>query len=272
VTFTITDLDRSIAFYQDDLGLRVHERGDADAVLGDGELDLLALIEEPEARPAGRHAGLYHVALLFGEREELARAAQRLAVRRTTVHGASDHGVSEAIYLADPDGNGLELYADRPRTDWPRGPRGELEMYTLPLDVEALLGLVADDEPVPHAHGLRVGHVHLHVGDLHRALQFYRDVLGFEPTATMPSAAFLSAGGYHHHVGLNTWRGEGVAPMPGPTEVVGLRRWTIRLDEPDDVAGVRARINGAGVDHAERDDGMLVLDPWDIPLLIAAEV
>jgi catechol 2,3-dioxygenase len=223
----VTNLDRSVGFYQDAIGLQVHRRTDADAVLGAGADDLLELVEAPAARPAGRHAGLYHLALLFDSREELARAVQRLALSRTPIEGASDHGVSEAIYLADPDGNGLELYADRPRDQWPApGPGERVGMYTRALDLHGLYGLVADDEPVRHAGaGLSIGHVHLHVSDLEAAVAHYQDTFGMDLMTRLPSAAFLSWDGYHHHLGLNTWRGTGI---PGvPADAVGLRAFTV---------------------------------------------
>jgi catechol 2,3-dioxygenase len=258
VHLTVSDLDRSTAYYQDAIGLRVHRRDDGVAALGAGGEDLLVLAEEPGARPAGRHAGLYHFALLHPSREELARAVLRLAARRTPVDGASDHGVSEAIYLSDPDGNGIELYADRPREQWPAPEDGErLRMYTIALDVPGLLDTVAGEEAGPHADaGLIVGHVHLHVGDLQPALGFYRDVIGFERMASLPSAAFVSAGGYHHHLGFNTWRGVGVPPAPAGT--VGLRHWTVLLDDEADLAALRARLAAAGV--AEEGD-LTVRDP-----------
>jgi catechol 2,3-dioxygenase len=229
VHLTVADLDRSVAFYQGTLGLRLQRREDGVAAVGAGGDELVVLHEEPGARPAGRHAGLYHYALLFPSREELARAVQRLVATGTAISGASDHGVSEAIYLSDPDGNGIELYADRPRAAWPPPAPGErVGMYTRPLDLRGLLELVARAEPVRHAgEGLRVGHMHLHVGDLDAARAFYVDELGFEVTASLPSALFLSVGGYHHHLGANTWRGEGVGPAPPGT--VGLREWTIVL-------------------------------------------
>ncbi|MBX5441763.1 MAG: VOC family protein [Solirubrobacteraceae bacterium] len=227
---TVSRLDHSVAFYQDVVGLSVRRRDDHSAVLGAGEEDVLVLVEEPGARPAGRHAGLYHVALLFPTREELARALQRIAVTRTPIQGASDHGVSEAIYLPDPDGNGLELYADRPREQWPApGPGERVGMYTHPLDLEGLLGLVAADAPRPRAaDGLRVGHVHLHVSDLEAAVGFYVRELGLEEMTRYPGAAFLSWNGYHHHLGLNTWRGTGIPAAPAPgSGVAGMRRMTV---------------------------------------------
>jgi catechol 2,3-dioxygenase len=256
VHLTVADRDRSAGFYQESLGLRVHRREGSVAALGTGEDDLVVLHEEPGARPAGRHAGLYHYALLYPSREELARAVQRLAVTGTPISGASDHGVSEAIYLPDPDGNGIELYADRPREAWPPAPAGErVGMFTRALDVEGLLATVAGEQPVRHAGpGLRMGHVHLHVGDTGAASDFYVGVLGFEPMATYPGALFVAAGGYHHHVGLNTWRGEGVGPAPEGT--VGLREWTIVLDA-DALAAVRERLAPAGLDA-----GGAIADRW----------
>ena len=265
VHLTVSDLDRSVAFYQDAIGLRVQRRADAVAGLGAGGEELVVLHEEPGARPAGRHAGLYHYALLYPSREELARAVQRLVVTSTGISGASDHGVSEAIYLPDPDGNGIELYADRPRDAWPPAPPGErIGMFTRALDVHDLLGAVAGEEPVRHAaEGLRMGHMHLHVGDLEAARAFYVDVIGLEAMASMPSALFLAAGGYHHHLGANTWRGEGVGPAPAGT--VGLLEWTLVL-EPEALTGVRARIAAAGL-----GDGEVVSDPWGIRLRLVAD-
>src|SRR5215211_204992 len=224
VRIAVTDLDRSVPFYEDSIGLQLQRREDGTAVMGAGDGDLVFLEERPGARPPGRHAGLYHFALLHPAREELARAAQRLLVTRTPISGASDHGISEAIYLPDPDGNGIELAADRPRAAWPEGWDGRPE----PLDLKALLRLVAGEEPRRHADpGLVVGHLHLHVGDIERGLAFYRDIVGFEVQTLMPSAAFVSAGGYHHHLGFNIWRGPNVPPAPPGT--VGLREWTVVL-------------------------------------------
>jgi catechol 2,3-dioxygenase len=252
VHLTVSNLDRSVAWYQTALGLRVHAHEAATASLGDGSETVLVLVEDPLARPAGRHAGLYHYALLYPSREELARAAVRLSVTRTPIEGASDHRTHEAIYLSDPDGNGIELAADRPKELWPAdlgyagGPAA--------LDFSALLDTVAGEEPSPHVGpGLRVGHLHLHVGDIEQGLAFYRDVLGFEVQANLGTAAFVSAGGYHHHLGFNVWRGRGVGPAPEHT--VGLRHWTVVVPDVDEV---RARVDGA----EDIEDGFLVRDPW----------
>jgi catechol 2,3-dioxygenase len=261
VHLTVTDLDRSVGFYERSIGLRAHRRGDGEAVLGAGDEDLLVLVEEPDAQRAGRHAGLYHFALLHPSRLELAHAAKRLIATRTPVTGASDHNISEAIYLPDPDGNGIELAADRPRETW-----GDLSDPTaiggpMPLDMQDLLASVEDEEPQTEASPeLSVGHLHLHVGDIERALGFWRDGVGFQVMTSFPSAAFIAAGGYHHHLGLNTWRGEGVPPQPDG--VVGLRHWTIFLDDAEDVAAVRERVEAAGADVEERPGGFLARDPW----------
>ncbi len=271
VALTVTDLDRSVAWYGSALGLQLHrrDREGGTAALGDGHEDVLVLHEDRAAGPPRRHAGLYHYALLFPTREELARAALRLAATRTPIQGASDHGTHEAIYLPDPDGNGIELAADRPRDQWPTpeeefsggGPR--------PLDFDALLATVAGEEPSPQVRpGLRMGHVHLHVADIAEGLAFYRDLVGFDVWAQMPSAAFVSAGGYHHHLGFNTWRGEGVGPQP--SGIVGLRHWTIVLERDDEVAEVRARLSAAGATTADVAGGFTVTDPFGMTAHVVA--
>ncbi|HWI71696.1 MAG TPA: VOC family protein [Baekduia sp.] len=271
VSLTVTDLDRSVAWYQAALGMRVHRQDVGFAALGDGTEDVLHLHEDATAtQPPRRASGLYHYALLYPSREELARAALRLAATRTPIQGASDHGTHEAIYLPDPDGNGIELAADRPRDQWPSpeeefsggGPR--------PLDFDALLATVGGDQAglveSQIRPGLRVGHVHLHVGDIAKGLAFYRDVIGFEVWATMPTAAFVSAGGYHHHLGFNTWRGEGAAPMPAG--IVGLRHWTIVLESAGEVAEVRARVRDAGIDSEDVTGGFAVADPFGMTVRV----
>jgi catechol 2,3-dioxygenase len=269
VSLMVADLDRSVAWYQRALGLRVQRLDPPTAELGDGETTVLVLHEDATARAAGGHAGLYHYALLYPSREELARAAVRLAVTRTPIQGASDHGTHEAIYLPDADGLGIELAADRPRELWPTpeeefgrgGPR--------PLDLEDLLASVAGEAPTERvAPGLRIGHLHLHVGSIDRGLAFYRDLIGFDVWALLPSAAFVSAGGYHHHLGFNTWLGEGVPPAPAHT--VGLRDWTIELSDASEVAAVRSRLQQAGLATEDLDSGFTARDPWEISVRVLA--
>jgi catechol 2,3-dioxygenase len=269
VELTVTDLGRSIDFYTGVIGLTLHERSGGRAALGAGGEDLVTLWADASARPAGRHAGLYHFALLLPSRAELARAGRRVAERRAPIDGASDHGTHEAIYLPDPDGIGIELAADRPRELWP-GVRGA-DAYghgPAPLDVPDLFATIAG-EPYASiaAGGLRIGHVHLHVGDLDASTHFYRDGLGFEVMARLPTAVFVSVGGYHHHVGYNLWRGAGASPAP-ETGVVGLRHWTLVPDGADERRAVATRLAAIEAPLVERDDGLLARDPSGIAVLV----
>jgi catechol 2,3-dioxygenase len=267
VHLTVTDLDRSVAWYQSALGLRVHRHEVASAALGDGTDEVLVLHEDSTAAQPRRHSGLYHYALLYPTREELARAALRLSVTGTPIQGASDHGTHEAFYLPDPDGNGIELAADRPREQWPSPEQEFSGGGPNPLDVDALLATV-DGEPASSQvrPGLRVGHVHLHVGDIAQGLAFYRDVIGFEVWATMATAAFVSAGGYHHHLGMNTWRGQGAGPQPDG--IVGLRHWTLVLETVDQVAEVRARVREAEIASHDVAGGFAVTDPFGMTVWV----
>jgi catechol 2,3-dioxygenase len=267
VDLTVRDVDRSVAWYQQALGLRIHRHEPGVAELGDGAETSVVLHEDPQALPAGRHAGLYHYALLFPSREELARVLTRVAAARTPVDGASDHGTHEAIYLPDPDGNGIELAADRPREQWP--PSLGYDRGPTPLDQHDLLATIAGEDVSPQvAPGLRMGHLHLHVGDIEEGLRFYRDVIGFDVQALLPSAAFVSAGGYHHHLGFNVWRGRGVPPAPDHR--AGLRHWAIELPTGADVAAVRTRVEAAGADAEPFDGGFLTRDPWRIAVAFGA--
>ena len=190
-------------------------------------------------------------------RPAVQRAASRLARTRTPIQGASDHGISEAIYLPDPDGNGIELAADRPKEEWP-----DLSVMSggpAPLDLNALLESVAEEEPRDSVdRAATIGHIHLHVGDLEESSRFYVDVVGFEVMTHLPSAVFVAAGGYHHHVGFNTWRGPGVPPAPGGT--VGLRRFTVVLRDEAEVARLRERAQAAGVEIEDADEGIVLRD------------
>jgi catechol 2,3-dioxygenase len=266
VELTVTDLDRSVSFYEKAIGLRSHRRDDGRAVLGAGGEGLLVLVENPDARPAGRHAGLYHFALLHPSRLDLARAAARLAATRTPIQGASDHGISEAIYLPDPDGNGIELAADRPKDRWP-----DLSVMSGgpdPLDLNGLIESVADEEPRATVDPeTTLGHVHLHVGDLDASTRFYVDVVGFDVMTRLPSAVFVAAGGYHHHVGFNTWRGPGVPPAPDG--VVGLRHFTVVVRDDAELEALRMRAEAADVAFEESADGALLRDPSGNALLLA---
>ncbi|HEY7891616.1 MAG TPA: VOC family protein [Solirubrobacteraceae bacterium] len=243
VTIAVSDLERSSVFYERVLGLRPHGREDGRAWLGvDGAeptLELVA-IENPVPAPA-RSTGLFHVAWLHETRAALADTLVRVAASGWQLQGASDHGVSEAVYLADPDGLGIELYHDRPREAWQRPQQGHgVVMHTLPLDLDDLLAS-ASAQPASKIDGATViGHVHLKVSDLQRAVSFYRDALGFAEQARIPSASFLAAGDYHHHLGLNTWQSAGSPPAPAGAP--GLRSIGMRLSSPQELAALERRL------------------------------
>ncbi|MGH3028468.1 MAG: VOC family protein [Gaiellaceae bacterium] len=267
---TVADLDRSLAYYGDTVGFAVLEEGSGAASLGAGDIELLGLVEERGARPAGRHTGLYHFALRVPERVDLARWLAHAARDRVALLGMSDHFVSEAIYLTDPDGHGIEIYHDRPRVAW----EGLVasRMTTDPLDVADLMGEVDDPAAEPFdglPAGTDMGHVHLQVADVAATIEFYRDVLGFDVMAELfGSAAFLAAGGYHHHVGANTWHSLGAPPPPAGT--AALRHATIVLPDAGERDRVAARIAATGQEPESREDGVLVRDPSGIGLLLAA--
>lgn len=246
VTLSVPDLDRSLAFYTRHLGLVVHRQAGREAALGgDGGVSFLRLVEDPSAKPAPEATGLYHFAILVPTRQELAASLHRLVRARTLLQGASDHGVSEALYLADPDDNGIEIYHDRPREEWPRQ-GGRLAMRTDPLDLDDLFAVIpaSSREADTIAGGTRLGHMHLHVAHLEPAVEFYRDVVGFELQQRYGGqAAFLSAGGYHHHVAVNTWRGVG-APAP-PEDATGLREFEVIVPAAE-YAALARRLGGAG--------------------------
>jgi catechol 2,3-dioxygenase len=214
VELAVSDLPRSVDFYQRVLGLPLIAGDARRAELGpDAQRPALVLSDLERPTPISpRNAGLYHVAWLHPSRAALAASVRRVVDQRWRFEGAADHGVSEALYLSDPDGLGIEIYADRPRERWQRSPDGHsVNMVTLPLDVEDLLAQAPERPEAAIASDTSVGHVHLKVADVDRTTGFYRDTLGFEEQARLPSAAFLAAGGYHHHVGVNSWQSSGAA-------------------------------------------------------------
>jgi catechol 2,3-dioxygenase len=269
VELTVADQDRSRLYYEQVIGLRVLDRAASTMSLGVDGTELLVLVEAPGARPALGHTGLFHFALLLPDRPSLARWLAHAARERVPLAGLSDHFVSEAIYLSDPDHHGIEIYADRPRSVWD----GQVEagMTTLPLDVDALLAELDDPATEPFEGlpaGTTMGHVHLRVAEIPGTLAFYRDVLGFELMASYGSqAAFLAAGGYHHHVGANTWQSSGAPPPPPGT--AALRQATIVLPDDAERDRVAARVAEAGQEPESGPNGIAVLDPSGNRLVLA---
>jgi catechol 2,3-dioxygenase len=271
VHLTVADLKRSLAHYGRRVGLRLLQQAEGCASLGAGDTKVLRLVEEPGARPAVGHTGLFHFALRVPERVDLARWLAHAAHDHVPLLGMSDHFVSEALYLADPDGHGIEIYHDRPRELWEG--RVGVRMTTGPLDVADLLGEL-DDPAATRFEGLPagtdMGHVHLQVADVPQAVSFYRDVLGFDLTAELGgSAAFFAAGGYHHHVGANIWHSRGASPPPPGT--AALRHATIALPDSAERDRVVGRVADAGQEPEARPDGVLVRDPSGIELLLTAD-
>jgi len=265
VELAVSDLPRSADFYERVLGLPLIEREQHLARLGpDPERAALVLSEIAAPVPLAPGAtGLYHVAWLHPTRAALAESVRRIVAARWMFEGASDHGVSEALYLSDPDGLGIEIYADRPRELWQRPADGRgVSMLTLPLDLDDLLGQFSGEPSPAVATGTNVGHVHLKVADVPATAAFYRDALGLAEQARLPSAAFLSAGDYHHHVGLNSWQSAGAAPAPDTAP--GLRRVELELSDADALAALeRGLADSAHVETLERgaDGELSVRDP-----------
>jgi catechol 2,3-dioxygenase len=220
VDVSVSDLDRSLDYYRRAIGLDVLEQRGGEALLGAGDRELLRLVEEPGARPADGFSGLFHFALLVPTREDLAGWLHHAIRDRVALTGASDHYVSEALYLRDPDHHGIEIYADRPRELWD----GHVDrLGTWPLDIDDLLA--SREEPtVELPAGTRMGHVHLRVRDVPETIAFYTDTINLDLMVRLgDQAAFLSAGGYHHHIGANTWESRGAAQAPeGTARLLGF--------------------------------------------------
>ena len=267
VHLTIADLRRSVRFYETHLGFTVHRRDERTAWLGAGGADLVILSQCDAAPRVRGTTGLYHFAILVPSRDDLARSLRRLVATETIMQGAADHGVSEALYLADEDGIGIEIYRDRPRDQWPVID-GALRMGADPMDLDALL---ADAGRADSGAGLPVGtvigHVHLHVSRLEEAHAFYVGLMGFDLMQRYgPSALFVAAGGYHHHIGLNTWAGVG-APPP-PPGAIGLKHFVVTLPGAPARDAVVERLRAAGLAPEAVDDGLLVHDPAKNAILL----
>lgn len=266
----VRDQDAMAAYYRKVLGLQDLGRSGETLVLGAGGVPLLHLVPAPQARMADpRSAGLFHVAYLMPSRQDLARWLVHASRIRVPVDGFADHNVSEAIYLTDPEGNGIEVYSDRPRESWTWS-GGLVTMGTRELDIDAIVALtdISVDSYTAAPPGLRIGHVHLRVGDVPTARAFYETGLGLASTrGDRPDAAFLSSGGYHHHVAVNTWNSRG-AGARSPDET-GLDWFSFSVKEPALLAGQKARLSAMG-GVREVAGGFEARDAWGTAVRLVA--
>jgi catechol 2,3-dioxygenase len=261
VRIAVSNVDEALAFYQHALGLQLRARHGNTAYLGAGDDDIVVLEQATHPQSPARTTGLYHFAIRVPSRHALAHSLKNFAETATPLGGFADHLVSEAIYLDDPDGNGIEVYRDRPRDEW-YDARGKIKMATDPLDVNGVLrelnGNGAGWQGMER--GTQLGHMHLKVASIPDAKEFYCNVIGFDFVMGYgPSALFVSAGGYHHHIGLNTWESAG-APPP-PPDAIGLRDFIVRLPHRAELDAVVARVQRAGIATTETTEGILVRDP-----------
>lgn len=269
VDLTVADLARSLAYYTEAIGLTVLEQTPTGATLGVAGEPLLLLTEQSGAtewpRGGRSYTGLYHFAILVPERADLGRWLRHWLELGLPLPGQGDHLVSEALYLEDPDGHGIEVYRDRPRSEW-RRVDGQIQMATDPVDLHGLLA-AAEQEGLPWSGlpaGTRIGHIHLQVGDIPTARAFYSDLLGFDVMVAMPTALFMSAGGYHHHIGANIWHSRGAGPAP--EDSVRLRAFTIVLSDMSALEVLTARLDAAGTPYAQEGATVTLLDPWGLAL------
>jgi catechol 2,3-dioxygenase len=271
VSLRVANLENQIMFYQEALGFQLHWREGNEAGLGAGGADLLHLTQEPGLRRYRGVTGLYHFAVLFPNRRELARAIARLIVLKYRNY-PTDHIMTKTTYLDDPEGNGIELYCESPEDgSWTlangvyetRRADGSLSDGREPLDVDALMTHLKEDDrlDVSIPPETRMGHIHLHVRDIEEAVAFYHGVIGFDlmGIATAFRMAFVSAGGYHHHVGLNTWQGKGVSPPPA--DALGLHHFAVELPNQQALEEVTARVENAGIPANQTAQGLLLHDP-----------
>jgi len=265
LSLAVANLERSIAFYTDAIGFALLQQDADGATLGAAGRPLLHLSEHADASPWPRdrtsYTGLYHFAILLPTRADLGLWLRHWLDFGYGLPGQGDHLVSEALYLEDPDGNGIEVYRDRPRDQW-QFDQGQVRMATDPVDIKEVLAEAArsGNEWNGLPEGTQIGHVHLQVGDIEGAERFYREVLGFDIMVSMPTALFMSAGGYHHHLGLNIWHSRGSGPAPEGT--AGLRFFTLVLPSDEARRAVVSRVEAAGLPATQQGDDIIVQDPW----------
>jgi catechol 2,3-dioxygenase len=281
VSLTVSNLENQVKFYQQVLGFNLHWRENHSARLGVDEIDLLNLIEQPNVKRYSRVTGLYHLAVLYPDRHHLARAIARLFELKIP-NSPTDHILTKTTYLNDPEGNGIELYTESPEDgEWfmedqdyyARRSDGSLSNGREPLDLEALFShLSADDQlDAPLSPKTRIGHVHLHVHDIDQAVDFYHGILGFDVMGMSKSIgmAFVSAGGYHHHIGLNTWQGVGAPSLP--PDAIGLRYFSIKLPDQPELDTILTGLDRAGIPIVPQEEGFFVHDPSQNGVLLVAE-
>jgi catechol 2,3-dioxygenase len=263
----VSDADRALDFYVNKVGLSLRARTETSAMLGTAQDDVLRLDIVPGISPRNyMETGLYHVAILVPDRPSLGAAIARLASHDVKL-GAADHLVSEAIYIWDPDNNGIEIYRDRPRSEWTWN-GDQVQMKNSPLDFDGLLA-EPDVEALaarPMKSGTRIGHIHLEVDDLTKAKKFYSDIVGFAPTSTFPGAQFLGAGGYHHHLAANIWESRN-GPQPSP-DSAGISLMTFEMPDEASIQALKARLNAANIETKANGEGFDFTDPWLTPVAV----
>ncbi|REK71381.1 VOC family protein [Paenibacillus paeoniae] len=276
VKLKVSNLERSITFYEDIVGFRLLSRTEGKAQLtADGKTTLLVLEEVPNATitPRRSSSGLYHFAILLPTRKDLGLSLRRLMDKGVQI-GQADHLVSEALYISDPDLNGIEIYRDRPREQWEYDAQGFVKMATDPIDWEGLLAEAKGSQWNGLPDGTVIGHVHFHVADLHKSKQFYCDAIGFEVEADLMrqmGALFIGAGRYHHHMGLNIWAGAGAPPVkPNGT---GIEYFTIIVPNAVELEATILRLKGLGAELEQHEAVWWTTDPNGIgvQLLTASE-
>jgi catechol 2,3-dioxygenase len=261
----VRDLAMVSSWYQQIMGLTPIEKTSSGETLGVAGRPLLTLTTEGNAAVAPRNApGLFHTAFLVPDRTELGRWLAHVAHNNVPLQGASDHLVSEAIYLGDPEGNGIEVYRDRPREEWNYIEDGMVKMATLPLDLQAIYDAAPKDKWDGMADGTAIGHIHLQVSDIPQANAFFRDVLGLDLMATYPGASFFASGKYHHHVGANIWNSRGAPKRQG--NMTGLADYTVHFNDPAKLQAAVAKLDELEIPVTRNGATVSLIDPWGIGL------
>jgi catechol 2,3-dioxygenase len=266
IDLSVSDLEKSLEFYSRLIGFKEISREGKNIYLSaNGKLPyIISLAENKNGKhPSRNNTGLYHVAIRFPNRKELAKVFLQLFKNNVKFHGFSDHIVSEAIYLADPDGNGVEIYIDKPKETW-KWTLGQVEMDTLPLNLQVITNVIGENETI--ADGIhpdtKIGHIHLKVSDLYKAEKFYNHLLGFNVTnSSYPGALFLSAGGYHHHIGTNIWSSKNGTPPPDDS--LGLKSLTINIPDEKYIEEIEKNAKNYGIETAKHTDGKIFLSDFD---------